>query len=655
MFYRILIVLLVVVQNAKLENSINSFLERFSQVNKYKSDLYKVISRVDELCQRVTSLEHPVHKHSIRIVSEATTENWNWELINDEWSSYIGSLRPIITGQVKSAEIATRVIVIFLLPENFSIVENASKNFFHQWIHVHKYGHPAGDQFILVGKKQSIEDTWNQRGISKLGNKWGYAVDSNEFVARIEGQPSLPATFQNIDQIFTHPFRIGKNIRGRHLKITGNAYLSPFQFIAGKDEQGNDLYDGTGVRLFEESWRAFNYTYSLYPTQNFSTYGSLLEDNKTWTGIVGNLQDPENDYDAGVALAMQHMWGIFMDYGSRFDEAALVFVTAKPTPELKWQAFLFPFQTTVWFILLICLAITAGSIGFVLYCSKLSTLPSVRITFQIMVEQTIIIPNEIRFIAGGLLLFQIILGTAYKSKVMSFLTFPFTESLPSTFNELAYDDEYKPTLKVLGSFEVLHFKSRSTPTIARIDDKLLFDSDSTSCIATSVVIPKSVCISWFPLLRYDLAEFASPDPRISAIYIASDNALSMPISLPFKKHSSYLEGFNPIIGVFVSAGLCDLWQDDLVKFFKKKGLLNYKKDPTSPMNKKLMSVITNLKNLNKKRPLTLANLVMVFGCHSLVLGVATCVFLCEKMAKKIKTATRGQEVQLITVQTVFLP
>lgn len=614
--------------------------------------------RIETFIEWISSLQPHLASYCIRIVPVGSWENNRDTLTANTWLANLGKRKVIITGNnLTSFQIEKPMLIIFVGEEHNS-VHYINDSYDHSqsisdWIR--SKSNRRYDQFIFVGKKFDLQSYWKDKDIFKLGHKWGYTVDTNEFVIRTEGDPQNPGFLTEIPKKLPYPFQIGSNIRGRHFNLIGFAHIPPYHFTVNEGEKENPIYDGTHVRLQQESSVYFNYTYKIDSSEAAGTYGKLLE-NGTWIGMVGELYNNE-EYDLGEYLPLtysifyfhsmsqvksinfanfvlsyyiavfagsQLIWHDMFDFGGSLSGAGMYYLTAKPKTEVQWQAFLYPFRPLVWLSLAIGFILVAILILLMLLpFSNSSVNSSIFITFKILIEQTTRIPRSTRAIAGAWLMFSIIVGTAYKSHVMSSLTFPFAETPPSTFQQLAYNKEYTPTLNNIGGLEEWYFRTNDSQVVTRIAERLQFEPNSLNCIAKAV-LTKAACIGWFPFLEYLSAEGASPVATISPLYIATDPIMPTTVIVPFKKYSSFTDGFVPILMSFFESGIYTWWERDVLRIYKMKGVSNYNKNPTSLLNKKLMAIIENMIGSGRNQGLKMANLKMTFGI--LVAGVCVAVF-----------------------------
>lgn len=607
------------------------------------------------LVSRILS-DNRIFSFSVRVLSKDTDRVHSWH-------SIVGQTYPTIFGKVNSFETRGPVFSIFLLNMDTKLEwkypTSNLENFTLQSIAT--FCHRQRDHFIFIGEKQTISSLWKIPKINRLRFRWGYTTDTNEFMSRVEGLPLEPLFSKSSERFSVTRNDFGNNVHGRHIKIAGYAHVPPYHFIRENDANGKPIYDGSHVRLFHEASLIFNFTYELFSDEEAGSYGEILP-NGSWTGMIGAVTS--ETYDLVLYLGPSLIWQPLFDFSGSLSGAAVRFMTPRPTSEIRWQAFLHPFRLTLWVALMALFVFVLISILIVMYVAttmlpkKVTRFPPViattMMTFAIAMEQTAHIPRGVRMICGAWLVFSIIIGTAYKSQVMSSLTLPFSEKPPSTYQELAQHKDYKSILNNIGGLEVAYFQSNDSQLISTIAKTMKYEPVPINCIAKAVLNPKTVCAGWFPFLEYTMAEWASPDAKISSSYISVDPAIQTIVSVAFQKYSPYSQGFAPIINGFWESGIYRVWEGDVLRIHKNKGVSNYRKNPETPLNKRLMTIIEDISGGNEEKPLKLSNLKMMFAILVSGVCIAVSIFLCESTIHLYRLLRKSKlKVTVITVHSAI--
>lgn len=579
--------------------------------------------------------------NTIRIVSE------NKHFVENILSSIAGwDMFSQITGlDVQQSHVKVSSVVVVHLTNidiDYSNVFPSKSSSLVEWIE--KYANKKWDHFLFVGTATQIGKVWEHKVLNTLKWKWGCSLpepdhDSMLFtpIQQLD-DPLQPTKFKNIKN-FDNFFRpamlgMGHNIRGRKFRCTGWAKASPYFFISKTHVNGESEFDGTMLRILRESSKRFNFTTEIYGNDE-KTYAEYK--NGTWTGIVGDLLDVHKQIDICIHLGPQIIWFDLFDFSNSMTSLKILFVTVQPVPEVQWEAFLHPFSITVWICLLLtCLLIST----FMLINTKCLDIigisgkerllfRSIMTPYKLALEQsTKIIPGT-RFLSGVWLLLIIVTGSAYRTQIISALTFPSETLLPKTNLELVARPDYKVILNNIGEVEIALFQTSESPAIQALAKRASYESSQFECIKSIILNPKTVCFSWCPMLLLVAAEKAIVDINVDPFVLSYDAVASSELSVGFKKNSPYYAGFSYIINAIYEGGFYKLWNTDIYNQQKRKGFALFKNSTGSLMHKKLKSITDEVKSGTGVKPLKVAHLKMMFFVEIIGLAIALLTFFCE--------------------------
>ncbi len=160
------------------------------------------VNNVGTLINRILS-EHKIYIFTLRIGTHS-----NEEL--DHWLNKLGQLSPFISGDVKSSPTGKPITVIALILQDIITSQLQQTNYDEHWlksfINIQNY------HFIFIGVKSAIQGVFKVHQINQLIYRWGYALDSEEFFYRIEGEPLKPGIFKEVDKI----------VQGNNIAIANN-------------------------------------------------------------------------------------------------------------------------------------------------------------------------------------------------------------------------------------------------------------------------------------------------------------------------------------------------------------------------------------------------------------------------------------------------
>lgn len=282
-------------------------------------------------------------------------------------------------------------------------------------------GNMRKDRYIFVGEEDVLRILFKMDKIKRLKDKIGFIPSNGHYLS----DPFIYSDGE-MDSVLSLPGiqrpQMGRNLRGRHLRISG--CLLPTWLYRTADEDGpNGIeYDGSNYRLFLESSNKFNYTFELHapPTQG---YGALLP-NGTWTGMASDLYYTERNFDIAVLLGHVIGWFHFVEFASTLDFAYLTFVTAPPKQAVSEDSFLYPFQASVWGSIILTYVLVVLIVSTFLIITRWEKVhdtlgDSLFVAFWVpyaaaLEQQNTKVPNNLRGLVCIWWIATIITGTGYK-------------------------------------------------------------------------------------------------------------------------------------------------------------------------------------------------------------------------------------------------
>lgn len=602
----------------------------------------KFVQPVKDLSEWISTNCNPSVKN-IRVICENECES---ELLSDDAANLWHSFTVITGKSAKQKDFSQVASIVLIILDKMNINIHGGMNGFpsnsslFKW--TKEYANQKRDHFVFIGKTEEVEMTWNDPSLNTLKWKWGYILDSRIIFTPIQptDHPLLPTTFRDVVSLNTfykpEMFAMGHNLRGRSFHISGWTKGSPYFLVSTVHPNGDREYDGTMYRIFNETYQKFNFTNIIFPVDD-DTYASHLP-NGTWTGIVGNLLYEERHFDISMYLSPQTLWYDFFDFSNTVTSLKVNFVTVQPIAEVQWQAFLHPFNFTVWIFLLVvwivmttCMCIFTRSFRLNTYYSFSSFwFNSFIATYKIALEQnTKILPGG-KLLACVWLFAIIITGTTYKTEIISALTFPSSVKLPKTHSELVARSDYHVVINAVGEVEAALFQTSESPAIQALSKRAIYTGSQSECIKSIIEQPKTVCFAWCPMLPFAAAETAITDLQVDPFVVSYDAVVSADLAVGYKKNSPYYAGFSYIINSVYESGLYNLWHEDIYSKQRKKGFNVYKNSAKSHMLKKLKSITDLLRgNTGVMKPLKTNHLKMTFCLEIIGLALGLIVFGCE--------------------------
>lgn len=447
---------------------------------------------------------------------------------------------------------------------------------------IHDNGNRRRDRFIFVGAEPSLQILFRTEVIRGLKDKIGLVVtpqllsdddptsvqlliDPIVYNPRGQMESAFLPHGQDLFQILAVRPLMGRNLRGRHLKISGCLLPTWLYRISDESSPQGVQHDGSNYRIFLEASLKFNFSFEIDAPVG-QGYGSYLP-NGTWTGMAANLYYTERNFDLAILLGHVQGWFHFVDFASPLDFAKLVFVTGRAKMESNSESFIQPFQREVWFATIgiyVIISITVFVLLLVKTWSKSSHKWTVRdaafmaITtpYSVALEQALSkVPKNVRLVVGLWMIATITTGTGYRSNLASFLSVPTIPSVPTTFSALASDPEYRVVLNNLGVAEAQFFEFSENPTIKVIKKKLGYNPDTVNCAANAFLLKKMACVAWTPIITAVVWSSLSLKTRIEPLVYSTEPALPVSMSVGFLKDSIIVDAITPITAVLYETGI----------------------------------------------------------------------------------------------------
>lgn len=454
---------------------------------------------------------------------------------------------------------------------------------------------------------------------------------------------------------------MGYNLRGRDF-LVAIAESPPFTYevhIKKPSHLANTssspppkpTFKGVYVDLLFAASLAFNFTYTI--TNEGAGYGRQLP-NGTWIGKYSKIYYADSGYDMVLLMPTHYL----LQRGDRspiISMAYIGFIMGVPDKlHVPWYAFLQPFDKTVWLLVnltFICL----GSI----YVVKLQCFQQLGPTellnlglfmpLSISLEQSgFRVPSTIRGYVVIWLIACVVLGTAYKSKLRTFLMFPLSQRLPYTFEELADIPEIKITLAALGKIEESFFFESDLELTKKLAPRINVVNDRDSCMRTALFEEAHVCISW-SLAKALVAQKMTLNTTVDPFLYSTAGVQRLDVGIGFQQHSIFVRAFELITLTAFEMGFMEKWEDKAMLDLKKTGIkkLLAKDNHDTELVNKLLEIAAGFSD---NTPLRMRSLVAVFGILLVGITLAGVVLIAEYLSfskkRKVSPIMKGETRQL---------
>ncbi|CAG7821348.1 unnamed protein product [Allacma fusca] len=334
-------------------------------------------------------------------------------------------------------------------------------------------------------------------------------------------------------------------------------------------------FDGGNFQVLLAVTKKLNYSFEI----DASNIGTGSYRNGTWTGMTGSVYYKKADLCILNSASLErHDILDFVYIASDHIE----FGTRLPSIYIKWQTVVYPFTTELWGLLGCCFVGTAILLHLELhlrsefnnyYCTNSGLL----ITYKIMMDQSSELKGfseKFKIFLGLWMLCYLVIGSAYKSDLVSFFSTQAEEEVPEDFDQLDLHQEYSIVFNYLGGTSYNYFnKSRDGVATHILPRVISFERDPGKCILEAVLNSKTVCISFHTPLKTVIARNVSLPGIAESIVLISRPIRSFSTGFAFQKKSVLTDDFAGLVGRLRDAGMPGKWRENIYAYFMHRGKL----------------------------------------------------------------------------------
>jgi len=503
-----------------------------------------------------------------------------------------------------------------------------------------KVARPHWDKFIYIGDTAEIRTLQN----SDFPTKFRYV----SFIVPeglLQGQNKVG--FNCLES-----YNICKSLyNGKKIIAATSATHERIRFK--KDGDGNLV--GTEGAIFEmvaAAGKTLNYSFIIVPGSVGGASGSKLP-NGTWIGATGDVFYGHANFCMMVgAVEFRHY---VLDWSQTTEYYARVFYIQIPPKGISWHAIYRPLDPTLWFLLFaafltvsICLY-AVFEIGSRLKIRHRVLEPvasnnvfhssiggAMATMLKILLDQSSTSRSwmgfNIRTVLCAWTLFALLIGTGYRSKLMSSLTNPIPlKELPTTHTQLATSD-FNLYFRSWRGAAYHAMISGKTETHQRIVRRMRLVFNSVECIQRALEDEKAACLAYDASADYTIAANFSLSASTStrALFLKSkDSILKVMVSWGFPKGSPLTQDFSQVMLHVLEAGLYRHWIEADELRARVEGAKWAMQQHGSYTQSKFNQIYSSVKS---NEGLSLSS----FYGLCLILGVGTCISTLLFLAEQVK-------------------
>lgn len=368
-------------------------------------------------------------------------------------------------------------------------------------------------------------------------------------------------SFQNNVDLFSAKV---KNMHGCPISFAANNETL-FMKLENNHEGGYNIYgiESEIILLLKDF---YNFTIKVLVSEDGNPWGSKLR-NGSFTGLLHLLDIGKANVAVGGFFITSER-AIAFDCTKGYHTSDVVWAVSNRITDGPWNRLTYPFQTSVWIILVILFVILVIGITAIrkYYQRRYGA------SFSYFVHNSYTVSNMIALLLGQqirivdqkffryfmviFLLSFSILRASYQDGIVQFLTSDTHITHPNTQQEME-DEDYSFVINVHSIPEVAqlypNFKT------VQIDINIVYKYLRSTSSAHKIALP---------FIRESIAEENQNNLHLGVVPIADEVIQTLPVVMYLEKSSPYSELFNSVIGIINSAGLMEKF---IKKYFKSIG------------------------------------------------------------------------------------
>lgn len=427
-----------------------------------------------------------------------------------------------------------------------------------------KIGHATLDHYVFLSSSESVLSLVmsSPSVLNSFARKYGIYLDS---ILSSVGYLTEPPyyTGQLISQSTLEFRKYVNTYNGRKLRA---AYLlEPPNFFEDSDSH----LDGLQFRLIMEIARITNHSLAFYADLRTPGFGRRLS-NGSWTGLVGEMMSGRADMVTTISPTFERL--PFMDPSRSTYILPMVMCLQSPQPHRQWHALIDPLTSSVWVGIFVTFILAIGSFTLkeLLFGkateSWKSKCANVILDLQgVFLEQASSLRDPSKFLLILWIIFSYLLGTAYKSNLVSFLTFLKGDPVPESFTELSENPTYFIILHSVGGHELRLLKDSRNPVFRKIGERIVQDRVAFNCLQTAAQ-SKTVCIGWQAFLVSAMGE--DTEEKLKHLFMPKNWGTWIWVGVAFRKGSIFRDVFDRYIEMVRGSHLLNHWKEMCIQNIK---------------------------------------------------------------------------------------
>ena len=324
--------------------------------------------------------------------------------------------------------------------------------------------------------KNSMMDQLNDTGIAYNSNTFCFSFMENGIIDIYDAykvKPGLPAILKKFGSwsplrgltfLDSNIWPRRSSLEGMHIKVV-SVYNPPLVTAIEDNCTSNACFKGTFPDVWHTLSQQMNFTYTVSCAYQ---WGSFV--NGTWNGMVGQVE--KGIYDVAVAdLTITKDRSTVVNFLPSLKEAKVELFMKTPNDSIHWNAYLLPFTSQVWFVLLLWIVAVPFLLGVIMFFGEQQDSNRFGMSYcfwfvaeSFMMRGGMLLPNSNsnRISFGTVLLGGIMIYYCWEADLISYLTVK-RNNLPfSNLYELAENSKLR-VIVIQGTSHVDEFRLSKDP------------------------------------------------------------------------------------------------------------------------------------------------------------------------------------------------
>jgi len=303
-------------------------------------------------------------------------------------------------------------------------------------------------------------------------------------------------------------------------------------------------HGGVTTPILDAFVKKFNCSLEVKPA---AVFGSMLP-NGTYTGVVGELGRQEIDISVLTPTYDRHF---VIHFTHQIHAIAIVLCTRFPKSS-AFNAVLVTFSSQAWICVLVlsfvvmlpCFSlfhVATTRKGILNSISSGFNLVLVPIYQQTLEEWEIPKISSVRMLLLSWLAANIIISTAYKSKLRDLMIYGVAERMPETIEDLVHFKDFEIRVTNYRGVVISTLKSMGSQAYKDVYRRALPINTTMDCVEFALKRPKAACIDSYGILKLSLSKnYTDPSGRaLMRISPSTTAAFYIPIGLATPKYALY--------------------------------------------------------------------------------------------------------------------